>query len=75
MSSVLATALLGAAVVQASPTLFGRQSITALTTTQIDSFNSYTYFASAGYCTPAQTLAWDCGSTSISSIMHEQSQS
>ncbi|KAH7908319.1 Alpha/Beta hydrolase protein [Hygrophoropsis aurantiaca] len=61
MSSIFVSALLGAAAVQASPSLFGRQSITALTTTQIDSYTSYTYYASAGYCTPAQTLAWDCG--------------
>ncbi|KAH0836865.1 Alpha/Beta hydrolase protein [Lanmaoa asiatica] len=61
MSSVLAAALLGVVVVQASPALFGRQSITALTTTQIDTFTPYTYYASAGYCTPTQTLAWNCG--------------
>ena len=63
MSSVLAALLLGVAAVQASPALSSRQAITALTTTQIDVFTPYTYFASAGYCTPAQTLAWDCGGT------------
>ncbi|KIJ65380.1 hypothetical protein HYDPIDRAFT_167094 [Hydnomerulius pinastri MD-312] len=61
MSAILATALLGVAAVQASPALSARQSITALTTTQIDSYTTYTYYASAGYCTPAQTLAWNCG--------------
>ncbi|KAH7918457.1 alpha/beta-hydrolase [Leucogyrophana mollusca] len=61
MSAILVSALLGAAAVQASPSLFGRQSITALSTTQIDSYTPYTYYASAGYCTAAQTLAWDCG--------------
>ncbi|KAH7922225.1 alpha/beta-hydrolase [Leucogyrophana mollusca] len=61
MSTVLATALLGAIAVQASPSLFARQSITALTTSQIDTYTPYTWYASAGYCTAAQTLAWDCG--------------
>ncbi|KAJ8586169.1 alpha/beta-hydrolase [Rhizopogon salebrosus TDB-379] len=60
MSIVLAV-LLGAAIVNAFPSLNARQSITALTTSQIDSFNTYTYYASAGYCTNTQTLAWDCG--------------
>ncbi|KAI6126017.1 Alpha/Beta hydrolase protein, partial [Pisolithus croceorrhizus] len=39
-----------------------RQSITGLTTSQIDSYTPYTYYASAAYCTAAQTLAWNCGS-------------
>jgi len=55
MSSIVLALILGAAVSNA-------QSITALTTSQIDSYNSYTYYASAGYCTNTQTLAWDCGS-------------
>lgn len=61
MFSVLTAAFLGAMAVQASPSLSARQSITALTTSQIDYFTPYTYFASTAYCTPAQTLAWDCG--------------
>lgn len=56
--------LLGAAAVNASPSLNARQSITALTTSQIDAYTPYTYYASAGYCTNVQTLAWDCGSKS-----------
>ncbi|PIL27924.1 hypothetical protein GSI_09959 [Ganoderma sinense ZZ0214-1] len=36
-------------------------SITALSTAQIDAFRPYTHYASAGYCSPASTLAWDCG--------------
>jgi len=56
--------LLGAATVNASPSLNARQSITALTTSQIDTYTPYTYYASAGYCTNVQTLAWDCGSES-----------
>ncbi|KAF9224200.1 alpha/beta-hydrolase [Gyrodon lividus] len=61
MTSVLAAVLLGAVTVKASPGLSARQSITPLTTVQIDYFTPYTYYASAGYCTPSQTLAWDCG--------------
>ncbi|KAG6810178.1 hypothetical protein H0H92_012969 [Tricholoma furcatifolium] len=38
-----------------------RQSITALTTSQIDAYTPYTYFASAAYCAPSATLAWNCG--------------
>ncbi|KAG2364628.1 hypothetical protein BDR07DRAFT_1482246 [Suillus spraguei] len=60
MESIVA-ALLIASAVQASPPISARQSITALTTTQIDTFTPYTYYASAGYCTNTQTLAWDCG--------------
>lgn len=56
-------AVLLAAAVQAFPfpSISTRQSITALTTSQIDQFTPYTYYASAGYCTNMQTLAWDCG--------------
>ncbi|KAG2033813.1 Alpha/Beta hydrolase protein [Suillus americanus] len=60
MASIIAV-LLVAAAVQAFPSIHTRQSITALTTSQIDQFTTYTYYASAGYCTNTQTLAWDCG--------------
>lgn len=60
MASIIAVFLVAAAV-QAFPSINTRQSITALTTTQIDQFTPYTYYASAGYCTNTQTLAWDCG--------------
>ncbi|KAG2087533.1 Alpha/Beta hydrolase protein [Suillus discolor] len=53
--------ILFATAVQAFPSLGARQGITALATSQIDQFTSYTYYASAGYCTNKQTLAWDCG--------------
>ena len=71
MFSVLSTALLGVAAVQAFPNLSSRQSITALTTAQISAFTPYTYYASAGYCTPSQTLAWNCGGTSIQRAVSE----
>ncbi|KAF9055682.1 lipase class 3 family protein [Panaeolus papilionaceus] len=38
-----------------------RQSITALSTSQISSFKPFTFFASAAYCQPANTIAWNCG--------------
>ena len=38
-----------------------RASITALSTSQIDAFTPYTWYASTGYCSPASTLAWNCG--------------
>jgi len=38
-----------------------RQSITTLSTTQIDAYTPYTFFASAGYCSPSTTLSWTCG--------------
>jgi hypothetical protein len=60
MASIIAV-LLTVAAVQASPSISARQSITPLTTSQIDQFTPYTYYASAGYCTNTQTLAWDCG--------------
>jgi len=60
MASIVAVILFATAV-QAFPSLSTRQSITALATSQIDQFTPYTYYASAGYCTNTQTLAWDCG--------------
>lgn len=61
MASIVAVLLVAAAAVQAFPSISMRQSITALTTSQIDQFTTYTYYASAGYCTNTQTLAWNCG--------------
>ncbi|KAK0466793.1 alpha/beta-hydrolase [Desarmillaria tabescens] len=45
-----------------STSLHSRQGITVLTTAEIATFKPYTFFASAGYCEPDATLAWDCGS-------------
>lgn len=61
MASIVAVLLVAVAAVQAFPSISMRQSITALTTSQIDQFTTYTYYASAGYCTNTQTLAWNCG--------------
>ncbi|KAI6041885.1 Alpha/Beta hydrolase protein [Pisolithus marmoratus] len=48
-------------LVASTHALTTRQSITGLTTSQINSHTPYTYYASAGYCTATQTLAWNCG--------------
>ncbi|PPR00191.1 hypothetical protein CVT26_009043 [Gymnopilus dilepis] len=55
--------LFGLSVVQAvpAPELSKRQSITALSTSQINSYTPFTWFASAAYCSPSSTLAWNCG--------------
>jgi len=58
------TAVLLAAVsaVSAAPGLKARQSITAASQSQISGYTPYTWYASAGYCSASETLAWDCGS-------------
>ncbi|KAF8141365.1 Alpha/Beta hydrolase protein [Boletus edulis] len=61
MTFILVACLLGVAAVQASLALVSRQSITSLTTSQIDTFTPYTHFASAAYCDPSMTLSWSCG--------------
>ncbi|TFK48454.1 lipase [Heliocybe sulcata] len=45
----------------AAPAFEKRQAVNALPTDQIASYKPYTYYASAGYCEPAATLAWNCG--------------
>ena len=40
----------------ASPT-----EITVMTSTQVNAFTPYTYYASAGFCSPSVTLTWTCG--------------
>lgn len=61
MASIFIATLLGVAAVQAFPALVSRQSITALSISQIDSFTPFTHFAGAVYCGASATLAWDCG--------------
>ncbi|KDR85907.1 hypothetical protein GALMADRAFT_218973 [Galerina marginata CBS 339.88] len=64
-ASVLVSALLCAlSPVNAAPAtveLSKRQSITALTTSQISAFKPFTFFASAAYCNPSTTIKWTCG--------------
>ncbi|KAJ7490876.1 Alpha/Beta hydrolase protein [Mycena latifolia] len=56
-----AVVLAFASLADAAPGLLARQAITTLTAAQIGAFKPYTYYASAGYCAPAATLAWNCG--------------
>ncbi|TFK39670.1 lipase class 3 family protein [Crucibulum laeve] len=44
-----------------APNLLPRQSITALSTTQIAAFRPFSHYASTAYCQPSQTLTWSCG--------------
>ena len=59
---VLAATLATAPLAHAAPSqIAARQAITTLTQAQINTFTPYAFFASAGYCQPANTLAWNCG--------------
>ncbi|KAK0213387.1 alpha/beta-hydrolase [Desarmillaria ectypa] len=49
-------------LVYASPSPLRRSdSITTLSDSAVKVFKPYTYYASAGYCEPSTTLAWNCG--------------
>ncbi|KAI8974839.1 lipase [Trametes punicea] len=66
LSCATLTVLLAAAIgTQAAavphPASIKRQAITTLSQSQVTAFRPYTHYASAGYCAPAATLAWDCG--------------
>jgi hypothetical protein len=63
LNALLPVLTLAIALVSAAPNsaVQVRQSITTLTTSQIDAFTPYTFYASAGYCQPSATLAWNCG--------------
>ncbi|KAI0739453.1 lipase [Daedaleopsis nitida] len=45
----------------AAPPPERRQTISALSASQITAFRPYTHYAGAGYCLPSSTLAWKCG--------------
>ncbi|KAF8625011.1 hypothetical protein AX15_005596, partial [Amanita polypyramis BW_CC] len=53
-------ALVSVLTVRAVP-LEPRQTINPLSTTQINAFTPYTYFASTAYCQPSATILWNCG--------------
>jgi len=53
-------ALAGGLYVKAAPTLEAR-SITTLSTVQISAYKPYSFYASAAYCNPTNTMAWNCG--------------
>ncbi|KAL4061895.1 Alpha/Beta hydrolase protein [Scleroderma yunnanense] len=59
-SSFLTVALLGCLSAYA---LSAGPPITPLSTSQIDSFTPYTYYAGAAFCPPEKTLAWNCGAS------------
>ncbi|KAI0075336.1 lipase class 3 family protein [Panus rudis PR-1116 ss-1] len=44
-----------------TPEVERRQAITTLSASQVSSFKPFTFYASAAYCQPANTLAWNCG--------------
>ncbi|GJE91299.1 lipase family protein [Phanerochaete sordida] len=56
-------ALMAVAVVAlpAPQRLAARQTISALSTSQISSYKPYSYYASAGYCAASATADWNCG--------------
>lgn len=58
MWHTLVSALLGVTSVHA---LVARQNIAPLSTSQIDAFTPYSYYAAAAYCRPAKSIHWDCG--------------
>ncbi|KAF7317835.1 Glycoside hydrolase family 5 protein [Mycena kentingensis (nom. inval.)] len=64
MALLAVTVLLGLSSLAAAapaPVLEPRQAITPLSAAQVASFKPYTFYASAAYCAPASTLAWNCG--------------
>ncbi|KAF7357021.1 Lipase [Mycena venus] len=61
MARLAAVLLALASLAIAAPSLSARQAITSLTSAQISVFKPYSFYAAAGYCSPASTLAWNCG--------------
>ncbi|KAL7277102.1 hypothetical protein ACG7TL_008947 [Trametes sanguinea] len=59
--SLLAVCLVAPASALPAPAKQRRQSIIALAQAQVTAFRPYTHYASAGYCQPAATVAWNCG--------------
>lgn len=47
-------------------TLKARQSITTLTTSQIDAFEPYAWYSNTGYCPASETINWSCGGVCLS---------
>ncbi|KAI0825738.1 lipase [Irpex lacteus] len=61
MAFKLGLALLTLAVSVSAVPLEARQSISALSASQIGSFKPFTFYASTAYCDPSTTLTWSCG--------------
>lgn len=65
-SGIAVSLLLAVFGVSAGPILETRDAVSTLSSAQISSYKPYTYYAATGYCTPATTLAWNCGSECLS---------
>ncbi|KAJ7912363.1 hypothetical protein B0H13DRAFT_1874872 [Mycena leptocephala] len=61
MARLAAIFLALASLATAAPSLTARQAITSLTSAQISAFKPYSFYAAAGFCSPASTMAWNCG--------------
>ncbi|KZS95526.1 lipase [Sistotremastrum niveocremeum HHB9708] len=61
LSLSLALVLGAVSLVQASPAPSKRQTIPTLSSSQIATFQSTTFFSAAAYCSPATTINWSCG--------------
>lgn len=61
MAFKLGLALLTLAVSVSAVPLEARQSISALSASQIGTFKPFTFYASTAYCDPSTTLTWSCG--------------
>ncbi|GJJ11323.1 hypothetical protein Clacol_005555 [Clathrus columnatus] len=62
MNPILLFTFVCLSVAQASAVVLPRQgAVTDLTTSQIDAFTTFTFFASAAYCQPSTTINWSCG--------------
>ena len=56
------TALLAFGAALAAPGLLTkRQTVSPVPQSQLNSYTPITHYASAGYCKPDATLAWNCG--------------
>lgn len=38
-----------------------QETVETLSSARVSSYKPYTYFAAIAWCTPAQTIAWNCG--------------
>jgi hypothetical protein len=61
ISSLLLSLSLFLGTAVAAPTPLLERAISILSTSQVASYTTYTLFASASYCPPSTTLAWNCG--------------
>ena len=62
---LFSTIIMAVLVGLTSAAVLKRQSISAISESQIASFTPYTYFAAAVKCVPSLTQTWSCGSTHL----------